>query len=131
MGIVICILIAFSIIFLDPFANISALKRFGGVLRTKKLSNFIGVAIFIGGVWNAFWYGIAQLNTFWGGVAFLSGILMILAAMKLLFLKYALVEKFLGSKSIFQQALSFSLLGFFLLYLITIISLNIGLPIIS
>ena len=92
------------------------------VLLKPLLVKLLAAFVLLCGLWNAFWYGIQHLQQFWGMAALGSGLAMILAAWVILGKRKPLP---LG------LVLVTLLLASFLLYLVTIIQLNLGLPIIS
>ena len=82
----------------------------------------VALTALIAGLWNAVWYGAQHYTEFWGLVALASGLLLITAA----------VVRLRPERWRWLQILSsVLLLGFFLLYAITIIRINLGLPILS
>ena len=103
---------------------LALLQSMSGV-RMAWLSNvaicrIAAVVVLLGGVWNALWYGLRHLEQFWGLAALGSGLVMIATGV-------ALLTDF-QSKQI-QTLLAFLLLGFFLLYLVSLVQLNLGMPI--
>ncbi len=90
-------------------------------LRHQNAQRFAVLAVLICGLWNVFWYGLQHLSQFWGVAAMGSGFAMIVTATLLL----------AGIRQpTLMQLLSVALLGFFLLYLVTLVRLNLNLPII-
>ena len=81
----------------------------------------LAVFVLLCGLWNAFWYGTQHLQQFWGMVAFGSGLVMIVTAMVVLSKRQSMP---------LNLVLITLLSASFLLYLVTIVQLNLGLPII-
>ena len=83
------------------------------------------------GAWNALWYGLRHLGSFWGNTGLVTGLIMLMAAVllnktntgSLLTLIYRVLQPL---RVLVFLALSAS----FLLYLVTLIQLNLGYPII-
>ena len=90
--------------------------------NSNQLNPFLAGFVLLCGIWNAFWYGTQNIGQFWGQVALGSGLLMIISV----------VIVFLNIRSrpvIYLVAVL--LFGFFMLYSVTIVQLNLGLPIIG
>ena len=85
-------------------------------------SNIINIVLLLGGLWNALWYGLRHLHSFWGNSALITGILMVLAALHL----FGILKLSTGGNKIYAICLTAG----FLLYSITIIQLNLGYDII-
>lgn len=86
--------------------------------------------LFLGGCWNAGWYGLQNLSHFWGQIAIVSGLLMILTGIRLRVNRDQQQLVLTRSSSIYAWALWAALLGCFLVYAIALIRLNLGLAII-
>lgn len=150
MGIIMCLLMGVALMLIKPLRLLSVGRQYNEVeldvkgpranktdetkLNKKVLLNVFAQIIFFGGCWNTFWYGFNAMNSFWGVVAIVSGILMILASL-FIFLRVKTAEQDMSHDSfpysiIFEWLLSIGLLAFFLLYLITLVRLNLGLSII-
>ena len=86
------------------------------------LIKMLAVFVLLCGLWNAFWYGIQHLQQFWGMVALGSGLAMIMSALVILSKRHSMPLNL-----ILITLLSAS----FLLYLVTIVQLNLGLPFVS
>jgi hypothetical protein len=134
MGIVVTVLMALGLLLSKPFSSIKC-NAFG---RNHKNVNWVGITLFLAGVWNAFWYGLQHLGSFWGMAALISGVLMIFSS--LLILSQSNNSSFVGKKLVNTVArklssisiiISFGLLLSFLLYFITLIQLNLGMPILG
>ncbi len=132
MGIVVTIIMLFGLYVALPLP-LSVFKKPQGVG-----ANVIGFALLLGGIWNSFWHGLRYLDYFWGIAALISGFFMILVAIVIL--------KQNGSQSVSSNVVIAAfyktinplsivwitgLLLSFLLYFITLVRLNLGLPIIS
>jgi len=86
------------------------------------------------GLWNAAWYGLRHLGSFWGYAALLSGIVMLLAGFILLIESKtqpppALLAVYQKLK-LLRLPIFIALLAGFLLYAVTLIQLNLGYAII-
>ena len=93
------------------------------LVRTDKVNKFVGFALLAGGLWNALWFGLRHIGSFWGNASIVTGLLMVLAAMHLL----AIFKLPQG----LRKLTAFGLTVGFLLYTITIVQLNLGYPIIG
>jgi len=57
---------------------------FNKVARMLQLTKFhIGLIGLIGGIWNAGWYGLQHLSSYWGLMALISGIALMIAGLGL------------------------------------------------
>ena len=91
------------------------------LVKQQSSARAVALIILTAGLWNVFWYGTQHLDQFWGICAVASGVTMIAAASAIF---YA------GQRSRrLMWIISLALLGFFLLYAITIIRLNLDMPI--
>ncbi|MEM7360180.1 MAG: hypothetical protein AAF431_13850 [Pseudomonadota bacterium] len=83
------------------------------------------------GAWNALWYGLRNLGSFWGNAGLLTGLIMMMAAVLLNKANtgslLALIYRVLNPLRVLVFV---ALLASFLLYLVTLIQLNLGYPII-
>lgn len=98
-----------------------ALDRQGWIIRRPGLQLVIATVVLLAGIWNVAWYGIQHINQFWGLAAAGSGVVMVAVATSSVAARQ--------QRRLFQF-LCLALLGFFLLYAITLIRLNLHLPII-
>lgn len=134
MGIVVCIAMALGLIafmpmpWREPDENLSDKDSVTGKLRS-----FAPLGLAAAGAWNTFWYGLQNSASFWGMAGLITGVVMMLSAVvlttqgnsnKLIARLYAILNPF-------RVPLFVALLASFLLYLVTLIQLNLGLPIIS
>jgi len=86
------------------------------------------------GLWNTAWYGLRHLGSFWGNAALVTGIVMLLAGFILLVeskpqhppVLLAVYQKL----KLLRLPIFIALLASFLLYVITLIQLNLGYAII-
>ena len=81
--------------------------------------------LLLGGVWNAFYYGLQHLNQFWGQAALVSGLFMCAASGLL----YRQMKGKKVGKAV-RLAVMCGLLLCLLLYAVTLIQLNLGFEII-
>jgi hypothetical protein len=98
--------------------------------RTKLVAPWIvGVA----GLWNFAWYGLQNIPSFWGIAALTSGIIMLLSFFLLTPKPHpnSIVESIRGHINKIRLPVYVGLVASFLLYLVTLIQLNLGLPIIA
>ena len=128
MGIVVCLSMLLGLLMFMP-------KTWLSHKLLVKWQSIIAVQLFLFGVWNAAWYGIQHLNSFWGQAALVSGLIMILVGIILVVESGDEKSKFIISfyqsiKSI-RSIIVVALLVCFLLYAVTLIQLNLGVPIIQ
>ncbi len=119
MGIVVSLSMLLLLTVLRP-------SPWNGEIKDQSSARYFAVAItagFVFGAWNAF-YGVRHLSEFWGLAALVSGLLMLVSALVLL------LERIQGySPAALPRALLVAgLVVCFLLYVITIIQINLGLP---
>jgi len=82
------------------------------------------------GLWNMAWYGIQNITTFWGITAFMSGLLM-MSSVQCCYLEDVKSWVIYQSWYVYFKLVSIMLLGLYLLlYVVTIIQMNLGMPII-
>jgi len=119
MGIVVCIVMLLGLVVLRPTPwRQEVLKRQSSVFNIVT-----GLALFFIGGWNMI-YGFLQIQGFWHYVSLLSGLAMVIAAI------FVLIENTNDIKhSRFRSAVIGVLALSFLLYFITIVQLNLGVPI--
>ena len=134
MGIVVTVFMLLGLLLVSPFCFFS-LKRY----REKQgLVTFIGFGLLLSGLWNTLWFGLSNPLIFWGQAALVSGVFMVAVACLIIGSHYKGNEKVLGFfRSISRRLeslrllLILGLLASFLLYLITLIRLNLGYPILG
>lgn len=83
----------------------------------------------LAGVWNALWHGLRHLDQFWGLAALVSGLLMMVAATRLLVRGNGSPEQGGHAAGAGVGLLVLTLLVCFGLYAITLVRLNLGLSI--
>ncbi len=131
MGIVVCILLGIALMLLKPLSQLG----FNRLSNKPILVKFLALAVFNIGFWNAFVYGMREIDHFWGLAGIGSGVLMILASLVIFFQKKLIDMPVPNGKQAFliasQWVLSISLLCFFMLYLVTLVRLNLGMPILQ
>lgn len=123
MGIVVSLamLVALFMLCLNNIFNKSEYKAY-----TKFGTAFIVLI----GTWNSVWYGAQNLTTFWGVTALLSGVFMLLAA-QLIYLDVKKSSLIYHSWYCYSKLVTMVVLGlYFALYVITIVQLNLDMPII-
>lgn len=133
MGIVICVVLGLGCIsLLWPKSQSGRLNQAKPLLLA--LDRWVPSVLILAGLWNMFWYGIRHLSSFWGNAAVVSGALMLLAALLVLGEKKPVAPKCLLAFSNwikpFRLLITSGLVLSFLLYAVTLIQLNLGLPII-
>lgn len=84
----------------------------------RLIRHFIGILLLATGLWNVLWYASQHFREFWGLAALCSGILMVITSIYLL--KASWLPAFIHSA---KPVILLMLLGFALLYAITIIRL--------
>jgi len=83
------------------------------------------------GVWNAAWYGIPNIASFWGMTALLSGVFMLFAG-QIIYLEVTQSAITRHARYFDFKLVTTMVLGlYFLLYAITIIQMNLEMPIIN
>jgi len=132
MGIVVTIFMLLGLLQLPPLAN---LKK-NAFATTGKNVDWIGFGLLIAGAWNALWHGLRHLQSFWGMAGLVSGIFMMLAAILLLSRSDSALSNnavVISLSKLFKPLSIVIIIGLaasFLLYAVTLIRLNLGLPII-
>lgn len=133
MGIVVTLFMLLALLMVSPLKWLS----FGQLKSNQGLASFIGVGLLLTGLWNALWHGLRYLHDFWGIAALVSGIFMVTVAIIILNRHAStMVTKLPAITSAYKLINPLSalcILGLFLsfmLYAITLIRLNLGLPII-
>ena len=133
MGIVVTLFMLLALLMVSPLKWLS----FGQLKSNQGLASFIGVGLLLTGLWNSLWHGLQHLNGFWGIAALVSGIFMVTVAIIILNRHAStMVTKLPAITSAYKLINPLSalcILGLFLsfmLYAITLIRLNLGLPII-
>ena len=124
MGIVVSLAMLLGIVFLVS-------PRFYNAQSKSSLVQNGLVFLVLAGLWNSVWYGLQNLTTFWGLAGLVSGVLTLLAAW--IVYKKGLVNTSLSTST--QQLMRIlvivGLALCFALYAITIIQINLGMPIIG
>ena len=132
MGIVVTIVMLFGLVILRPTPWRSS-------LTLEPNMAFVAVAIvslLVCGLWNFLWFGLRHLSEFWGWAAIISGLAMILSA-QLIITQHIVAQhsdrfNLLGTRLLKVKGVIISTLALsFVLYTVTIIQLNMGLPIIG
>jgi hypothetical protein len=131
MGIVVTVFMLLGLSFLlSPLCwNIEKYKE------KNSFFNFVVYGLLLAGLWNALWFGLRNLEIFWGVAALISGIFMVVSSLILLgdnnrVLSAAVVVKIYKTIKPLRLLIILGLSGSFLLYAITLIQLNLGYPII-
>ena len=133
MGIVVCITMLLGLLAFVRNWRHSAEDK----VETGWLDDFIGSApmlLLAMGFWNAAWYGLRHLGSFWGTAALLSSIVMLMAGFILLIESKtqpppALLPVYQKLK-LLRLPVFIALTTGFLLYAVTLIQLNLGYAII-
>jgi len=127
MGIVVTIAMLLGLVVLRPTPWRDGASENGDL----RFVVFTSATLLLTGLWNALWYGLRNLDSFWGVAALVSGIIMILAAM-IIFLEsgepVVADSTWVGS---IRSLVVWALAACFLLYAVTLVQLNLGYPIIS
>lgn len=121
MGIVVCLAMAVGLFLLW--------KQHKNKVSKSSIEMAMMGFLLLAGLWNLLWYGLRNYTEFWGMAALVSGVFMLLTALilnqqKLLKTMQPSVLKGLKWLTII------GLLASFLLYAITLVQLNLGMPII-
>ena len=93
-----------------------------GSNKATMFKNRLVVPLLAGlGLWNIAWYGMRNIETFWGQAAIITGVAMLMASLDLT-----------GRRVLLPRPMVvIALLASFSLYAITLVRLNLGLPIIG
>lgn len=127
MGIVVTVVMLLGLTILRPTPWSDEGEQVMGVRMTR--ATF--VLLLVLGLWNVFWHGINNMDDFWGWAALGSGIVMLLSA-RIIFLEHlSLRDGFGPVNTSFRTAVVGFLSVFFLLYAVTIVQINMGLPILG
>ena len=134
MGIVVCITMLFGLLAFVRNWRRNAEDN----VKASWLDGFVGsapVLLLVMGLWNAAWYGLRHLGSFWGNAALITGVVMLLAGLILLVESKpqhppALLAVYQKLK-LLRLPIFIALLASFLLYAITLIQLNLGYAIIQ
>lgn len=129
MGIVVCITMLLGLLaFVRNWRRSVKASWLDGLTRSAP------TLLIVMGLWNAAWYGLRHLGSFWGNAALITGIIMLLAGL-ILFVESkpqrspALLAVYQKLK-LLRLPIFIALLAGFLLYAITLIQLNLGYAII-
>ena len=130
MGIVVTFYMFFGVLLLSPLAK--------GVIGEKiSLTNakWMTCGLFLAGAWNAFWHGFRHIDLSWGIAALISGFFMMMAAILIFrkrtdynFISHSLYEIIFNVLNKFSLVIWLGLLLSFLVYAVSLILLNLGLP---
>lgn len=127
MGVVVTVVMLLGLTILRPTPWSDEGEQVMGVRMTR--ATF--VLLLVLGLWNVFWHGINNMDDFWGWAALGSGIVMLLSA-RIIFLEHLSLRDGFGSvNTSFRTAVVGFLSVFFLLYAVTIVQINMGLPILG
>ena len=109
MGIVVAIALLFGVLALFSVQRLARQK-------------WLVILLALTGAWNVHWYGLQHIGEFWGWIALASGATMMMSSI-------VLHKGSQAYSSLVLWLLRFAMLGFLLLYVVTIIQLNLGYPI--
>ena len=127
MGIVVTIAMLLGLVILRP----TPWKNTHSGKQDLRFVTFTSTSLALFGFWNVAWYGVRHLDQFWGWAAIISGLSMIFAAIIII------VERTNQNTSTgtWLAAIRSFVVGVlalsFILYAVTLIQLNLGLPIIG
>lgn len=129
MGIVVTIFMGLGLLLLLPAGADWLERRAPG----RGIEKAIVYGLLLAGLWNGLWHGLRHLDDFWGLAALLSGACMVAAALLLRGARGA--TRPTGDVHWWRRTAtgvaSAGLFASFLLYAVTLIRLNLGLPIIG
>jgi hypothetical protein len=134
MGIVICVAMALGLIAFMPMPwREPDTKGSEEGSFSSKVKSFAPVVLATSGAWNTLWYGLQNTAIFWGKVGLITGLIMMLSAALLTtqLNQNETITRLYKILKPFRIPLFVTLLASFLLYLVTLIQLNLGLPIMS
>lgn len=92
---------------------------------SRQRRRLVAAILGLSGLWNMLWYGAQNYLQFWGQAALVSGLLLLLAALRMLYPSQPMLSAVIARRLLFC-----TLLSCFLLYATTLLQLNLGLPII-
>lgn len=124
MGIVVSIamLAGLCIFLINPVSIFRSLPS-----NNFKVHFLVGFFLGAAGLWNAFWYGLRNVDSFWGQAALVSGLIMLVSALVVLMSLRRPAE--IVERRWFHWLLIAGLLASFLLYATTLVQLNLGIQI--
>ncbi len=125
MGIVMTVAMLLGLIVLRPTPWSNDVKG----QQDLRLVTFTAAVLVLSGVWNVVWYGLRHVPEFWGWAAIVSGVSMLLAAL-IIFRERS--NPLSGTESWLGAIKGFVVLVLavcFMLYAVTIVQINLGLPI--
>ncbi len=132
MGIVMTVFMLLGIVLLSPWLPAGMEQWRATGVRTQPLA----MLLLLAGAWNTFWHGLRNLDNFWGIAAVVSGLLMMAAAALLLAAGRASVTDtnapspaMAPPRDRWRISVLAGLVACFLLYAMTLIRLNLDLPI--
>jgi len=131
MGIVVCVAMLLSVLML-VFQPKHQQHRADQYASVKLALSAVRFTVLLLGVWNAAWYGLSNLEAFWGKAALISGLFMIAAGLVLMHESRAAAKH--RAYNYFQAVRWLIILGLiasFLLYFVSLVQLNLGYPIIQ
>ena len=101
--------------------------------KTLNSSRFVQVAlafIALAGLWNSLWYGLPNIDTFWGVAGFVSGVFILMSALFVYEGGFSHSTMTPFTLQLIRGLLIVGLLLCLVLYAVTIVRINLGLPII-
>lgn len=127
MGIVVTLAMLMGLIILRP----TPWRNDQGEKQDLRIVTFTAASLVTLGTWNVLWYGLRNLSDFWGWAAIFSGLSMLISAL-IIFRERSTpssaMESWLGA---IRGLVVVSLTASFLLYAVTLVQLNLGLPILG
>jgi len=134
MGIVVSVIMLLGLCFLLPIPLINARLLAGA----PSSANIVSGLLLLGGLWNSVWFGLQNITAFWGLAALISGVFMVLAAL-LIFVPYGSgrLQEVIWLQKVYTAIQPMTLLWLmclsvcFLLYAVTLVQLNLGMPILQ
>ena len=130
MGIVVCVAMLLGVlmlVFKPKYQRPSVYKH----TSVKLALSAVRFAVVLLGVWNAAWYGLSNLETFWGKAALISGLFMIAAGLVSMYESKAAKHRAYNYLQAVRWLIILGLIASFLLYFISLVQLNLGYPIIQ
>jgi len=76
MGTIVTVCMLVGLVFSSDLPGLNTTDKLPQLLR-----RIVAGIVLVAGCWNVFWYGIQHLTEFWGLMALVSGLLMIVAAL--------------------------------------------------
>jgi len=123
MGIVVSLAMLLGMIFLS--------SKYFYLERRQSLFVRAGlIFLVLAGLWNSIWYGLQHIKTFWGVAALVSGAFILLSALWVYKKGFTETTDCCSTQHLIKSLVIVGLFLCFMLYAVSIVRINLGLPII-